>query len=135
MTRSMPLPRRTLDYLAQGAPEGQRNEELLHAGCQCRDAGFSQGEAEQVLIPRAEADGLSTAEARATIASAYRRPARSGNIQPHQLLASSPLLAQTQARDSGPDHGGAELSQGVFLLQDVLAIWYGISKPDFVSPR
>ncbi len=78
MTRSFSLPRRTLDYLANGAPEGTRNEELLQAAIQYRDAGGSHGEAERDLIPRAEADGLCTAEARATIASAYRRPARSG---------------------------------------------------------
>ena len=39
MSADRPLPPRTLQYIASGAPEGQRNEELLAAACQCRDAG------------------------------------------------------------------------------------------------
>jgi hypothetical protein len=45
-----PLPRRTLDYLERGAPEGMRNAELFEAACQFRDAGFSSGEAEERLL-------------------------------------------------------------------------------------
>ena len=32
------LPQRTRDYLAHGAPPGQRNNELFEAACQLRDA-------------------------------------------------------------------------------------------------
>ncbi|PJF24026.1 MAG: hypothetical protein CUN53_19915, partial [Phototrophicales bacterium] len=34
-----PLPKRTEDYLASGATEGNRNTELFQAACQLRDAG------------------------------------------------------------------------------------------------
>ena len=70
------LPRRTLDYLERGAPEGSRNAELFDAACQFRDAGLPTGEAESQLIARALADGLSESEALHTIRSAYRREPR-----------------------------------------------------------
>jgi Primase C terminal 1 (PriCT-1) len=77
-----PLPRRILEYLSQGAAKGSRNELLFDAACQFRDAGYSQSEAEAELIPRYVADGdgenptAREREARASIASAYRRTAR-----------------------------------------------------------
>lgn len=71
-----PLPKRTEDYLASGAPEHHRNKELFAAACQMRDAGYSQADAEGQLVPRHLASGSSKREALATIASAYSRPAR-----------------------------------------------------------
>ena len=77
-----PLPRRTLDYLERGAPEGSRNSELFDAACQFRDAMVADAEAEGALIARALADGLGESEARHAIRSAYsgalRQPAGSG---------------------------------------------------------
>jgi RecA-family ATPase len=70
------LPRRTLDYLERGAPQGSRNAELFDAACQFRDAGLPAGEAEGQLIARALTDGLSESEALHTIRSAYRREPR-----------------------------------------------------------
>ena len=70
------LPRRTLDYLERGAPQGSRNAELFDASCQFRDAGLSADEAERQLITRALTDGLSESEALHTIRSAYRREPR-----------------------------------------------------------
>ncbi len=71
-----PLPPRTESYLASGAANGNRNNELFAAACQLRDAGYSQSDTEQELIPRHLANGSSEREALATIASAYSRPAR-----------------------------------------------------------
>jgi RecA-family ATPase len=71
-----PLPRRTLDYLKRGAPEGTRNAELFEAACQFRDAGFSGDEAEERLLARARDDGLPEGESRAAVRSAYRREPR-----------------------------------------------------------
>jgi hypothetical protein len=80
------LPRRTLDYLQRGAPEGTRNAELFDAACQFRDAGHSLEPAEEQLLARALADGLSESEARQTIRSAYartsREPAGAGSAVP-----------------------------------------------------
>jgi hypothetical protein len=81
-TDHAPLPGVTLDYLAHGSTDGTRNNALFDATCQFRDAGYSQGEAEAELIPRYVADGTGETassrerEARATIASAYKRMAR-----------------------------------------------------------
>lgn len=71
-----PLPQRTLDYLAHGAGEGRRNAELFDASCQFRDAGIAAEEAETQLIARATLDGLSEAEARTAIRSAFNHAAR-----------------------------------------------------------
>jgi RecA-family ATPase len=70
------LPERTLVYLRDGAQKGNRNDELLHAACQFRDARYSESEAIKQLVPRARADGLSSHEAVATIHSAFSRGAR-----------------------------------------------------------
>lgn len=70
------LPKRTLDYLEHGAPEGSRNAELFDATCQFRDAGQSVADAESRLLARAIADGLSETEARQTIRSAFSGAAR-----------------------------------------------------------
>jgi hypothetical protein len=70
------LPRRTLDYLQRGAPEGTRNAELFDATCQFRDAGHSLESAEDQLLARALADGLTESEAHQTIRSAYARTSR-----------------------------------------------------------
>ena len=72
----MALPRRTLEYLQHGANEGMRNAELFDATCQFRDAGHSFEDTESQLLARALADGLTEAEARQTIRSAYTRTAR-----------------------------------------------------------
>jgi hypothetical protein len=77
MSADRPLPPRTLQYIATGAQKGHRNEELLAAACQCRDAGCSIAETETLLLPRAQRDGLSGNEARRTIQSAFSQPARS----------------------------------------------------------
>ena len=47
------LPKRTLDYLEHGAPEGTRNAELFDATCQFRDAGQSLEDVEAQLLSRA----------------------------------------------------------------------------------
>ncbi|MFZ9937792.1 MAG: AAA family ATPase [Luteolibacter sp.] len=73
---AVPLPKRTLDYLEHGAPEGTRNAELFDAACQFRDAGQPKADAESRLLARAMADGLSESEARQTIQSAFNGDAR-----------------------------------------------------------
>lgn len=86
-----PLPQRTLDYLAHGADEGRRNAELFDAACQFRDGGFCAEAAEPQLIGRATLDGLSEAEARAAILSAYnhtpREPAVANGTMPAPVSA------------------------------------------------
>ncbi len=84
-----PLPQITLDYLASGASNGNRNRALFEAACQFRDAGYTQDEAEAQLIPRHVADGNGNEhpdtrerEARATIASVYSQSPRDPITEP-----------------------------------------------------
>ncbi len=69
------LPPVTLDYLAHGVSE-HRNDALMSAGEQCRDARYAKEEMFDQLLSRAMADGLSEKEATKTINSAYSRPSR-----------------------------------------------------------
>jgi hypothetical protein len=71
-----PLPRATLDYIINGAPQGQRNQALFDAATQFRDARYTFEEAESILIGRALADGLSGPEAYQTLKSAYSKGPR-----------------------------------------------------------
>jgi hypothetical protein len=71
LNSSQPLPERTVSYIENGAPEGQRNDELFHAAQQFRDAGIDVWEAKVSLVPRAVTDGLRESEAVAAIESAY----------------------------------------------------------------
>jgi RecA-family ATPase len=80
------LPKRTLDYLQRGAEEGMRNAELFDATCQFRDAGHPLEDTENQLLARALADGLTEAEARHTIRSAYARTSR----EPLGMTAAAP---------------------------------------------
>jgi RecA-family ATPase len=70
------LPKATRDYLANGAPQGQRDNMRFAAACQVRDCGLAQAEAETLLIPRAVSDGLEESYARKKVSSAYKKPPR-----------------------------------------------------------
>jgi len=70
------LPESTINYLNNGASEGERNNELHKHSCQLRDFGMSIEEAGPKLIARASSDGLTEDEAVATINSAYSRGPR-----------------------------------------------------------
>lgn len=84
-----PLPPRTLTYLSFGASVGSRNAELYAAAQQHQAAGYSEAEAEQILLPRARSDGLGDHEARKTIASAYRSGIRAPAAVPTAPTAPS----------------------------------------------
>jgi AAA domain len=79
------LPQVTQDYLAHGAPEGQRNKALFDAAVQFRDARYSFQEAIDQLLPVAMDNGLARTKAAGTIKSAYnhspRDPIGQGNGQ------------------------------------------------------
>jgi len=100
------LPRRTLDYLERGAPEGTRNAELFDAACQFRDAGICADEAEAQLIARAVADGLGEAESRTAIRSAFahapRQPVQPGLGTAHPRPASSHPPSNQPTQPRGP---------------------------------
>jgi len=104
-----PLPQRTLDYLAHGADEGRRNAELFDAACQFRDAGIATEEAEMQLIARATLDGLSEAEARTAIRSAFNHTPREPVGGSGQLPAPASGLAAPR-REAKPPREASPLS-------------------------
>lgn len=69
------LPRWVNEYIQNGASQGERNAKLYAVARGFLDAGKTQFEAEQALISRALADGLTQSEANNTIKSAYRNNA------------------------------------------------------------
>lgn len=117
-----PLPKRTLDYLEHGAPEGTRNAELFDAACQFRDAGQSKADAESRLLARAVADGLSESEARQTIVSAFNGEAR----EPVGTVAKGHDSRTKSRRVTGPPEpiqgGFPELLAACFRPDEYVAI-------------
>ena len=82
------LSRQTLEFIAQGAGEGERNDRLFRAACDLAGNHYTQAEAETMLLPVAERSGTPQDEALATIASAYSKPR-----QPSVPRASEPVSA------------------------------------------
>jgi hypothetical protein len=117
-----PLPQRTLDYLERGAPEGERNAELFDAACQMRDADQSRADAESLLLSRALADGLSDAEARKTIRSAFNGAAREplGTVPAGQ--ASRPKPRPAPGPPAPIEGGFSELLATCFRPDEFVAI-------------
>ena len=70
------VPKSVREYLATGAEVGNRNPALFRAACQCHHAGMTKADVEERLVARAVADGLSEAEARRAIESAYQQEMR-----------------------------------------------------------
>jgi len=120
---SMALPRRTLEYLQRGASEGMRNAELFDATCQFRDAGHSFEDTQSQLLARALADGLTEAEARTTIRSAFNRVAREpiSTGARHPVLAAKPALTPA-ALPSPVDDGFLRLLDACFHDGEHVAI-------------
>lgn len=67
-----PLPPVVRSYIESGAAEGQRNETIFKVAQQFHACGYSDTEAEGWIMPRAKADGVSDAESRQAIKSAFR---------------------------------------------------------------
>ncbi len=130
------LPQRTLDYLARGAAEGQRNAELFDAACQFRDAGIAADEAETQLIARATLDGLSEAEARTAIRSAFthtrREPVGNGPLPAPASAGAAPRREPKPQRDAAPlapvslpspiEDGFTKLLDASFAAEEFVAI-------------
>lgn len=95
--------KRTLDFLLNGAREGERNDRLFKAAADLCGCGYSVAEAQEILLPPARRSGLDDKESIATIDSAFakdRNPAR-------------PL---TQGAKSAPQVGDRDLGSGKLIL-------------------
>jgi hypothetical protein len=72
------LPAWTLDFLARGAIQGERNNVAFATACQLRDAGYPESEALAMVLKGAArcAPPLPEREVEASVKSAYSRPPR-----------------------------------------------------------
>ncbi|MBN1658273.1 MAG: DUF927 domain-containing protein [Anaerolineae bacterium] len=72
------LPAVTLDFLARGAVEGERNDAAFAAACQLRDAGYPEAEALALVLEGAArcTPPLPEREVQATVKSAFSRTPR-----------------------------------------------------------
>jgi hypothetical protein len=68
------IPHWVSNYITNGRPEGQRNQTLFQAACDCFNNGMGMGEVEGLLRGRAVSDGLNEHEITATITSALNHP-------------------------------------------------------------
>ncbi len=68
------LANKTKDFLANGAPEGERNARAFSAAADLAGNGIPREAAEPIVVSAATASGLPEAEAQRVVASAYRKP-------------------------------------------------------------
>jgi hypothetical protein len=68
----------TLDFIQNGAPEGERDNRAFKAACQLRDNGFSEHETLEMLIQGCEACGLGRGVAQDKVRQAFKRDKRDG---------------------------------------------------------
>lgn len=87
-----PLPPVVRAYIEGGASEGQRNETIFKVAQQFHACGYTADEAETWIMPRAKADGVSDAEARQAIKSAFR----SSKVTEPISLQSAPVAKATK---------------------------------------
>jgi hypothetical protein len=71
--------RQTKDFLEFGAGPHTRNNRLFNAACDLNGCGYSQAEAEWMLLPVWARMSKTDKEAKATIASAYKQPRTPAN--------------------------------------------------------
>ena len=75
----------TLNFITNGAPEGERNDRLFTAACDLSGCGYSLSDAELKLLPVMSQLGTPEIEACRTIESAYSKERKSA-----KLLAATP---------------------------------------------
>ncbi len=118
---STALPRRTLDYLRHGAPQGMRNAELFDAACQFRDAGRTLEDTEDQLLARALADGLPEAEARHAVRSAFARTAREP-VDSNATRTPAPLPRKPIGLPAPVENGFVRLLDACFAEGEFVAL-------------
>jgi hypothetical protein len=91
------IPKWIEQYLVSGEREGQRNKKLYVYARQLLDNGFSSGEVENILKPRAMADGLPESEIDRTLSSAERAPRGTPTVSNHVQMRMG--VADKRGRD------------------------------------
>jgi hypothetical protein len=119
------LPAWTLDFLARGTIQGERNNVAFATACQLRDAGYSETEALAMVLEGAARcePPLLEREVEASVKSAFSRPAREPlSGQRAETVTTAPSEAQPAAEQREAPKPGF----GVFYTPDgapILARW------------
>ena len=87
------LSRQTRDFIEFGAGPGTRNNRLFIAACDLNGCGYTQSEAESMLLHVAVSCGLKKSEVIATVKSAYKGPRTPAN--PHAFEYTTKRKART----------------------------------------
>lgn len=122
--------RLTMQFLALGAPEGERNQRAYIAACELQGNGYAEHEAAEMVLIGARRCGLPDDEARAAVASAFKKPhgpSRAklpdrivGGIVPGESLAPATHVAtSTPQPATQPESTGAARSG----VSNVLVDW------------
>ena len=145
MNKTPPIPKVTEEYLRTGATQGNRNQALMNAACQMRDAQWSPAMITDVLSLRGRQDGLTDSEITATIRSVLGRPARQPigpmrsnveqygpkkhqkmdytiNMQPEER---EPVIYALDEADELPEpmeNGALELLQSLYSINDKIEL-------------
>lgn len=77
------IPNWVADYIQNGRAEGQRNQTLFQAACDCFNNGMSESEVDSLLHGRAASDGLTEHEITGTIHSALNHPRGDSKLPRH----------------------------------------------------
>lgn len=101
MDRYARLSRSTMQFCLTGAGEGERNSRLFSAACDMAGSDIPMADAEGKLLPVATQCGLTEAEARQSIRSAYCRP-RSPAVPDEELEAKSALQRMAPGPSTDP---------------------------------
>lgn len=97
------LSRSTLEFVANGASEGQRNERLFTAACDLAGCGYSQTEAESMFLPVTDRIGTPEAEALTTITSAYSKARSSAIPQKNPKTGTTLKSVHSFEQDAQPE--------------------------------
>lgn len=136
------LPASTQQYLENGANPGNRNDSLLAAACQFRDASFSIEQSTQALLPRALTDGLGQAESLATIRSAFSRDPREpcggvlarNKLYMHEENKKPPIYRKAaiepQSLPPALEDGAIKFLETKFLQNEFVSIGEGYVRTD-----
>ncbi len=119
----------TLNFIVNGASEGERNDRLFTAACDLSGCGYSLSEAELKLLPVMSQLGTSEIEARRTIESAYSKERKSA-----KLLAATPKSVRPFEQEAQPELFEAPVESQP-RYQVINAAFYAVERYRDGSPK
>jgi len=118
----------TMDFLASGAPEGERNTRAFMAAADLSGSGFSKEEAIKMILKAANQCGLPEGEAQEAFENAYKQPRTAskpiaGTQQPGGCNSDEAILNGFNLTDSGQAEAIAHLYGGALRFDHTNKRW------------